>query len=154
MENSSVKNMWNNYANQHLKGTLEKTPRAMHFCDTEKDANHCVELIKSGLKKATTSSLIGIQNRNEKLPKIGDFTVVTNWGGKAQCIVETTKVTLKPFFSVDEAYARLDSEKDNSLMHWKKVHMEYYTKEFEAFNRKPNESMIVVCQEFKVVFNP
>ncbi|WP_291870539.1 ASCH domain-containing protein [Maribacter sp.] len=152
MENSSARNMWGDYLDKHLEDAFHEAPKTTHFCDNEKDANECAMLVKSGIKKATTDSLIGIQNKNEKLPKIGDFTVVTNWNGEAQCIIETKKVTLKPFFSIDETYANKEGEGDKSLAYWKKVHWEYYTREFEAFNRKPSESMIVVCQEFELVF--
>ncbi|WP_298474688.1 ASCH domain-containing protein [uncultured Maribacter sp.] len=152
MENSSARNMWGDYLDKHLEDAFHEAPKAIHFCDNEKDANTCAKLVTSGIKKATTDSLIGIQNRNEKLPKIGDFTVITNWEGEAQCIVETTKVTLRPFFSIDEAYASKEGEGDKSLDYWKKVHWDYYTREFEDFNRKPSESMIVVCHEFELVF--
>ncbi|HZJ19442.1 MAG TPA: ASCH domain-containing protein, partial [Pricia sp.] len=107
---------------------------------------------KKGIKRATSHSLLGMQYRKEALPKIGDFIVVTDWEGKAQCIVRTTKVTLKPFFAIDAAYAQREGEGDKSLAYWKKVHWEYFAKELAAFGRVPRESMIVVCQEFEMVF--
>jgi len=152
MENTSANNMWGDYLKNHLEDVFHEAPKTIHFCDNEHDANECAQLVKKGIKKATSNSLLGLQNRKERLPKIGDFTVVTNWEGEAQCIIETTKVTLRPFFSIDEAYARLEGEGDKSLAHWKKVHWEYYTRELEKFERLPRESMIVVCQEFDVVF--
>jgi uncharacterized protein YhfF len=79
--------------------------------------------------------------------------VVTNWEGKAQCIVRTTGVKLKPFFSIDEAYAKLEGEGDKSLEYWKKTHWEHYERELEPFNRVPRDSMIIVCEEFEKVFD-
>ena len=118
MENSSAKNMWQNYLDKHLDDVHLDTPNTIHFYDNEKDANFNVELTVAGTKTATTDSLIGLQNRDEKLPKIGDYTVVTNWDGKAQCILKTTKVVLKPYFSIDNSYAQ--KEGDQSLEQWKK----------------------------------
>lgn len=152
MDNASARNMWGDYLDKHLEDAFHEAPKTIHFCDNEKDANECAKLVKKGIKKATSDSLLGIQYRNEKLPKIGDFTVVTDWGGKAQCIVKTTKVRFKPFFSINEEYAKSEGEGDKSLSYWKKVHWKYYTKELEVFNRLPRESMIVVCQEFEKVF--
>lgn len=152
MDNASANNMWGDYLKNHLEDVFHEAPTAIHFCDNEQDANECAKLVKKGIKRATTDSLLGLQNREERLPKIGDFTVVTNWEGVAQCIVETTKVRLKPFFSIDEEYARLEGEGDKSLAHWKKVHWDYYTRELAEFERLPRESMIVVCQEFEIVF--
>ena len=152
MDNHSANNMWGDYLKNHLEDVFHEAPKAEHFCDNEEDANECARLVKAGIKKATSDSLLGLQYRNERLPKIGDFTVVTDWEGNAQCIVETTKVTLKPFFSIDEEYAQKEGEGDKSLTHWKKVHWNYYTRELADFKRLPRESMIVVCQEFEKVF--
>ena len=93
-----------------------------------------------------------MQIRKEPLPKIGDFMVITDWEGNAQCIVRTTAVKFKPYFSIDEAYAELEGEGDKSLEYWQKTHWEYFTKELEPFGRVPRESMIIVCQEFEKVF--
>ena len=152
MENTSAKNMWGAYLDKHSNTISNKAPKTIHFCDNEKDANECANLVKQEIKKATSDSLLGIQLRNEGLPKIGDLTIVTDWDGNAQCIVKTTKVQLKPFFSVDESYAKIEGEGDKSLQYWKKTHWDYYARELKEFNREPRESMIVVCQEFEKVF--
>lgn len=152
MDNHSANNMWGDYLKNHLEDAFHEAPKALHFCNNEQDANKCAKLVKKGIKRATTYSLLGLQYREERLPKIGDFIVVTNWEGIAQCIVETTKVRLKPYFSIDEAYARLEGEGNKSLAHWKKAHWDYFTNELAEFERLPRESMIVVCQEFEIVF--
>ncbi|WP_276168466.1 ASCH domain-containing protein [Zobellia alginiliquefaciens] len=153
MENASARNLWGDYLDKHLEHAFVDTPKVVHFCNNEMDANECAALVKKGIKRATSPSLLGLQYRKQPLPKIGDFMIVTDWEGEAKCIVRTTTVKLKPFFSVDEAYARLEGEGDKSLAYWKKVHWDYYTKELAAFDRKPNESMIIVCQEFEKVFD-
>ncbi|WP_405385058.1 ASCH domain-containing protein [Maribacter sp. LLG6340-A2] len=152
MENASARNMWGDYLDSHLEHAFNESPKAVYFGDNEKDADELAALTKNGSKKATTHSLLGLQHRNEPLPKIGEFIVVTNWKGEAQCIVRTTAVTLKPFFSIDASYAHLEGEGDTSLEYWKKVHWEYFTRELSAFDREPKESMIVVCQEFVKVY--
>ncbi len=152
MKNASARNMWGDYLDAHLEYAFEEAPRTMHFCDNEDDANTCSNLVRSGVKKATSHSLLGLQNRKERLPKIGDFIVVTDWEGTAKCIVRTTAVKLKPYFSIDSQYAGAESLGDKSLDHWKKVYWETFTKELETFDRVPRDSMIVVCQEFEKVF--
>ncbi|SHI55653.1 ASCH domain-containing protein [Pseudozobellia thermophila] len=152
MENASARNLWGDYLDQHLEYAFVEAPKVIHFCNNEQDANTCAALVKEGIKRATSPSLLGLQLRKEALPKIGDFMVVTDWEGEAQCLVRTTHVRFRPFFSIDEAYARLEGEGDKSLAYWKRVHWDYYTEELKPFNRKPSESMIVVCQEFEKVF--
>lgn len=152
MENASARNLWGDYLDKHLEHAFVDAPSVIHFYNNEQDANECAELVKKGIKRAISPSLLGLQYRKEPLPKIGDFMVVTNWEGEAQCLVRTTKVTLKPFFAINEEYAQKEGEGDKSLAYWKKVHWDYYTKELEAFERVPRDGMIVVCQEFEMVF--
>ncbi len=153
MDNASARNMWGDYLDNHLEDAFAEAPKTVHFCDNEEDANECAKLAKKGVKRTTSHSLLGLQYRKEPLPQAGDFTVVTNWDGKAQCIVRTTAVKFKPFFSIDDEYAKLEGEGDKSLEYWKKAHWEYYERELEPFNRVPRESMIIVCEEFEKVFD-
>lgn len=152
MENTSARNMWGDYLDSHLEHAFENSPRTTYFGDNEKDANELAELVKNGIKKATSHSLLGLQNRKEVLPKIGDFIVITNWKGEAQCIVRNTAVNLRPYFSINSSYTQLEGEGDKSLEYWKKAYWDYYTRELNAFGREPRDSMIIVCQEFVKVF--
>lgn len=152
MENTSARNMWGDYLDKHLEDAFHEAPQVIHFWDNKEDADVSVELLKKGAKKAVTDSLLGLQYRNQPLPKIGDFKVVTNWEGEAQCIIKLTSVKLKPYFSIDGAYAQLEGEGDKSLDNWKKTHWDYFTRELEPFGRVPRESMILVCQEFERIF--
>ena len=152
MDNASARNMWGDYLDKHLEDAFVDAPKVIRFYDNEKDANESVDLVIKDVKKAASHSLLGLQSRKEALPKIGDFLVITNWEGKAKCIVKTTAVKLKPYFSIDEPYVRKEGEGDKSLSYWKKKHWEYYSRELAEFNRLPRESMIVVCQEFEKVY--
>ncbi|MGB7394913.1 MAG: ASCH domain-containing protein [Pricia sp.] len=152
MENASARALWGDYLDKHLEYAFVDAPKVVHFNNNEQDADECAELVNKGIKKATSMSLLGLQYRKEPLPKLGDFLVVTNWEGKAQCLVRTTKVTLVPFFAIDATYALREGLGDKSVAHWKKIHWAFFTKELEAFGRVPRESMIVVCQEFEKVF--
>lgn len=152
MENASARNMWGDYLDKHLEHAFHEAPKIDIFGDNEKDANELAALVMKGTKKATSHSLLGLQYRNEVLPKIGDFSVVTNWAEEAQCIIRTTGVELIPYFNIKETHAALEGEGDKSLAYWKKVHWDYYTRELAAFERVPRDSMIIVFQEFERVF--
>lgn len=152
MDNASARNLWGDFLDAHLEYAFVETPTVSHFCDNEQDANQCAKLVLENKKKLTCHSLLGFQLREERLPRVGDFTIITDWNGAAQCIVKTTAVQLKPFFSITEQEAILEGEGDLSLDYWKKVHLEYYTRELSPYKRKPQESMIVVCEQFEKVF--
>lgn len=144
--------MWGDYLDKHLEYAFVDAPRVTHFCDNPKDAKTCLNLVLKGKKRATTHSLLGIQLRKEPLPKMGNFTVITDWEGKAKCIIRTIRVRMRPYFSIDDSYAQLEGEGDGSLAYWKETHWDYYTRELEPYGRVPRESMILVCEEFEKVF--
>lgn len=152
MKNKSAKVLWGDFLDHHLEYAFAPEPRIEHFGDTEEIANSCLKLVLKGKKHATSHSLMGLQFRNEHLPKIGDLTIITDWAGTARCIIRTVAVTLKPFFSITNTYAKTEGEGDGSLDYWKKSHWEYYTRELESFGKTPSESMIVVCEIFEVIF--
>ncbi len=152
MDNASARNLWGDFLDAHLEYAFVEEPRVSHFCDNENDANECLKLVLSGTKRATSHSLLGLQMRKERLPKIGDFTIITDWNGNARCIVRTVAVRLKPFFSIRESYAKIEGEGDKSLDYWKKTHWDYYIRELEPYGRRPVNSMIIVCEIFEKVY--
>ncbi|WP_318312343.1 ASCH domain-containing protein [Flagellimonas crocea] len=152
MENASARNLWGDFLDAHLEFASEDAPKVVHFCDNEKDANLCADLVCKETKRATSHSLKGLQLRNEPLPKIGDFYVVTDWQGNAKCIIRTTAVKLIPYFSIREEHARLEGEGDKSLAHWKQTHWDYYTRELSKLGAKPTESMIIVFEQFEMLY--
>ncbi len=152
MENSTARNMWGDFLDAHLEYAFVEAPKVMHLFDNEKDANHSLNLVINNTKKAMSLSLLGIQHRNEPLPKIGSFIVLTDWEGTAKCIIKTTSVKLKPLFSIDGDYTQLEGEDDKSLDQWKNRYWNYFTRELAPFKRIPKESMIVVCITFEKVY--
>ncbi|WP_298923058.1 ASCH domain-containing protein [uncultured Allomuricauda sp.] len=152
MENASARNLWGDFLDAHLEFASEDAPKVIHFCDNEKDANTCADLVCKDVKRATSQSLLALQLRKEELPKIGDFAVVTDWSGKAKCVIRTTSVKLVPYFAVHSEHARLEGEGDKSIEHWRKTHWDYYTRELSEFNRTPLESMIIVFERFEKIF--
>ena len=152
MKNASAKRLWGDYLDKHLEYAFVDEPRVRHFGDSPELANTCLKLVLEGKKRASSQSLLGLQCRKEPLPKIGDFTVLTDWEGEAKCIMRTVAVRLNPFFSISSSYAKMEGEGDGSLNYWKNQHWDYFTRELEPFGRVPRESMIVVCEVFERVF--
>ncbi|MCM4150077.1 ASCH domain-containing protein [Arenibacter sp. N53] len=152
MDNASARNMWGDFLDAHLEFAFEEAPKVFHFSDNEQDADQVVNLVIKNLKKAASFSLLGLQYRKEPLPKIGAFMIITDWNGKAKCIIRTKSVKLKPFFSISTDYVQLEGLGDKSLEHWKKYHWNYFTRELAPYERVPRDSMIVVCVEFDKVY--
>ncbi len=98
--------MWGDYLDTHLQYAFVHEPKVAPLGTTEKEAEDQLKLVLSGKKRALTHSLVGLQSRNEPLPRIGDFRVLTDWNGKARCIIRTVAVRLVPWFAVRSSYAR------------------------------------------------
>jgi len=152
MDNASARNLWGDFLDKHTEFAFAKAPEVGYFGDNEKDANTLAELVVKEIKRATSHSLLGMQLREEPMPKIGDFFVVTDWKGTAKCIVRITSVKMVPYFSIHAEHARIEGEGDKSLAYWKKAHWDYYTRELAEFKRRPLESMIIVFVRFEKVF--
>jgi uncharacterized protein YhfF len=123
-----------------------------HFDDNEPDANELVVLVIEGKKLGTASLLWEYQTGNKQQPKAGDLSVVTDWDGFPQCVIETTLVDVIPFKNVDEKFASSEGEGDLSLKYWKDVHWEYFGRVCEELNRERSLEMMVVCENFEVVY--
>ena len=152
MKNASARNLWGDFLDAHLEFASEDAPKVIRLGDNEKDADLYADLICKETKRAMSHSLQVLQLSGQPLPRIGNFYVVTDWEGHAKCVIRTTAVKLLPYFSIREEQARLEGEGDKSLEHWKKSHWDYYTRELEKFGKTPKESMIVVFEEFEMLY--
>ncbi len=152
MKNVSARNLWGDYLDTHINYAFVAEPKVTYFSDNENDANRMLEFVLSGQKRARSYSLLGLQSRKEAIPRIGDFTIITDWEGEARCILRTVAVRLKPYFAINESFTRMDGVGDGTLTSWKKIQWEYYGRELEPYGRVPRDSMIVVCEVFEKVF--
>lgn len=150
MKNASARNLWGDYLDTHLQYAFAAEPRVRHVGDNQKDADEALKMVLKDKKKALSHSLLNLQLNKEPLPRIGDFTVLTDWEGNARCILRTVAVRLKPYFSIRESFAKLDGAR--SLDDWKTHNWALYERQLSPFGRVPRESMIVVCEVFDKVF--
>lgn len=151
MDESVIK-LWNNFLQKRSEYKNMPMPESLYFCDNEKDADECAELVAEGTKQATSTSLWWFETNHHPLPEPGNIYIVTNWYGQAKAIIQTTFVEKVPFKDVTKAYAEIEGEGDKSLDYWKKVHWEYYSREMKNKNETPNEDMIIVCEQFKTIW--
>lgn len=137
---------------KHIAKPFRPLP-AWYFCDNQSDANECAELALAGVKRATTTSLLWLeQSKAEPMPKVGDVNIVTDWHGKAVCVIETIAVAIRSFREIDSDYAYLEGEGDKSLSYWQDVHWAYYQRELLDYDMQPSLDMPLVCEEFCCVF--
>lgn len=151
--NHSVESMWKSYLQ-----TLDKDDRAFKsytawpFGADAKMARELADLVLKGEKTATTSLHLLYEIEQESLPKVGAYNIITDWEGEAEAVTETIDVTVIPFKDVGAKFAAKEGEGDKSLSYWRQVHIDFFAKELEGLDKKFSEDMLVVCEEFKVVW--
>ncbi|HWQ59171.1 MAG TPA: ASCH domain-containing protein [Clostridia bacterium] len=134
------------------KGLPEDTLflEAFHFDLTEKWANLLLDLVLAGKKRATASSMYFWEIEG-KMPRPGDYSIVTDWKGTPRCVIKTTKITVLPFRDVDFDLCVKEGE-DDCLESWQKGHRNFFTAEGRELNYAFSEDMTVVFEEFDVVY--
>jgi len=147
-----IEEFWNKFLKLYPDNSRKEIPDSYYFCDNEKDANECADLVTKGIKRATATSLWWFEKNNEPLPKIGDQAIITNWYGKPGAIIETIKIAPTPYNEITSEFAEIEGEGDRSLAYWKKVHKAYYQREMEPYGDKFEENMMIICEYFKTIY--
>ena len=129
----------------------ESTPSGVFsFGDSKKLADELAALVRQGIKTATCSALMGYEKDQIPLPKKGDLSIVLDGNGDPVVVIETVSVVVLPFNEVSEQFAFEEGEGDRSLAYWRRADENYFRRNhFE--NRAFDETMLVVCERFKVV---
>jgi uncharacterized protein YhfF len=134
---------------------VDPTPRfyeAFYFADSEQLANELAGLVLAGTKRATAGLLWSFEAEKRPPPALGDLSVVTDWQGKPQCVIETRAVAIVPFEEVTAEFAATEGEGDKSLQYWRAAHWSYFCRECQRIGREPDPHMPIVCEEFAVVY--
>jgi len=131
---------------------LKATADSYYFCSDEDSANHLADLVVQDEKRATASLLWSYEADNDHLPEVGQLSVITNWDGEPQCIVKVTEIEIKPYNEVTAEVAFIEGEGDKSLEYWRRVHWELFSMECEEIGKQPTEEMLVILEQFKVIW--
>ncbi|MFP5431956.1 MAG: ASCH domain-containing protein, partial [Alphaproteobacteria bacterium] len=117
--------MWDRYRASNPKARAE-TPISFHFCDNQEDADLCAALVVRGQKRATAPSVAELELAGDPVPRVGDYSIVTDWAGHAVAVIQTVSVEIRRFGEIDEEFARAEGEGDLTLEWWRTAHQSYY----------------------------
>ena len=110
------------------------------------------DLVVNGKKRATSSAYAVYEAEDEETPKVGEYSIILNSKDEAVCIIKTIKVDIVPFKEVSAEFAAKEGEGDLSLVYWRDVHQNFFTEELKEIGMDFSEDMLVVCEEFEVVY--
>ena len=122
------------------------------FGFTEDDARDIAALVLSGTKTATGSLLWSYEADSKRVPRAGDYWIVTKGRDDPACVVQTTEVRVIPFDQVTSDYARDGGEGDLSLEGWRETYWHYIVAECGRIARAPSEQTPLVMERFRVVY--
>ncbi len=143
--------LWEEFKSKSGLPVNRKYVNSFHFELTEYWANELLRLVMEGTKRATSSSIWEYESENEKIPRIDDYNVVTDWDGNAKCVIRTTAVTILPFKEITYDLCRKEGE-DDSLTSWRKSHISFFIEDGKEMGYEFTEDMEVVFEEFEVVY--
>ncbi|HFI0352404.1 TPA: ASCH domain-containing protein [Streptococcus suis] len=126
------------------------------------EADRLADLVARGIKTSTSSAHALYAVEGEEIPTVGGYDIILDGQGQAVCIIQTTKVYVTPFSQVTEEHAYKEGEfrqggdlsdiKAKSLIHWRQVHEELFTIWLAEAGLTFTEGMLVVCEEFELVY--
>lgn len=142
---------WDAFLSETSRDETTKYLDVFHFELTEKWANELLRLVLIGQKKATASSLWAYEIEGERIPEVGDLSIVTDWEGGPKCVIETIAVTIIPFSDITYDICKREGE-DDTLESWREGHIHFFKEEGNEIGYEFRDDMPVIFEDFKVVY--
>jgi len=154
MERDACDSFWRSYLSQLARDHPHHgmKPDAFGFGSDAALADELAALVLAGKKRATTSLAIEFTALGERLPVVGDLSIILRGDGSPVALIERTHVTTVPFEAVDADYAAIEGEGDGSLTYWRNAHREYFNRVCARLGGRLSDRTPVLCQVFRVVF--
>ena len=118
------------------------------FGDSAELADHLTDLIRRGIKTATSSSYQSYRDENAALPRVGGFFVAVDSKREPVCIYQVTEVRVGAFGSADAEFAFDEGEDDRSLAAWRLAHLRF----FGLPETPQSDEFPVVFERFRLVW--
>ena len=103
-----INTFWENFLLKTNRDKDIKYIDSFHFELTERWANELLRLVLIGQKQATYSSLLAYQIGGNRIPQVGDLSIVTDWEVIPKCVIETTNVMIIPFKEITFDICKLE----------------------------------------------
>ena len=148
---SKVERFWSRFLETNNYGKNIKYLDVFHFELTEDLSNELLKLVLDGKKKATSSSLKAYEIEGEIIPQMGDLSIVTDWEGNPRCEIETKEVTIIPFKDITYDICKREGE-DECIETWRDGHRRFFEKESKELGYEFSEDLLVIFEDFEVVY--
>jgi uncharacterized protein YhfF len=121
----------------------------MSIGSTPSDADSGAAAILNGTKTATSSPFW--EHPDGKIPFVGALSILLDGQGRARAIVETERVEIIPFGSVDEDFARAYGEGPRTLDWWWSEIGAWYRASATRHGEDFSDDTPIICEWIAVV---
>jgi uncharacterized protein YhfF len=151
-QNKFAKKYWLDFIKINLE-ISENTPfQIWHFGNSQEMSIYLADFVVNGTKRATASLVLVNEKIPENAPIVDGYSVVTDFEGKPLCIIQTTEIRHIPFLEIDFSFAKDEGEGDQNIEDWRKNHREFFTRECLELGFEFDETMLVCCERFDLLY--
>lgn len=146
--NAEIDQYWQKFCQQH---NLDKnTPvDAWSFGMTNAQADELADLVNRKIKTATTSAYE--LDEDNTLPQVGDYSIILDSQGKPVCVIQEKCVEIVPYNLISQEHAYHEGEGDRSYQYWRKVHDDFFTKEYRENGKSFYPQAPMMCEVFEKI---
>ena len=149
----TIYRMWEDYSQANPEAKGNEMPESWFFHDNQKDADRLAALVVNGKKKASSGLYKWYKDAGADLPTVGTKSIITNFDGTAQAIIEIVQVDTVPFSEISVAYATLDmGTVIDPLTKWETAHEAFFKSTLKESGHEFTEDMLVVCETFTTIW--
>lgn len=149
MTTDALSSYWRSVRTE-VPGLPVDVPEAWAFGATPEHADSLLEVVLTGVKTGTASAVWDYEASGERMPEIGDLSVILDGAGAPRAVIRTTSLAIVPFDQVTAEHAHAEGEGDRSLAAWRDIHERFWRQHSEN-QRGWASDMPVLCERFTLV---
>jgi uncharacterized protein YhfF len=150
-ESDPIQKFWREFCAENPEINRDEPFEVWCFHHRQEASQKLARLVLSGVKRAT-ASLTEFESDAGDGGIVGGYSVVTDFEGAPQCIIQTTEVRFLPFSEVDAQFAHDEGEGDRTLEYWRGAHRRFFSECCRELNIEFDETMQVCCKRFALVY--
>lgn len=150
-ESDSVENFWREFCAANPETNADEPFEVWCFHHRQEPSKRLAQLVLAGKKRAT-ASLMEHETDAGLGGTVGGYSLVTDFEGVPQCVIQTTEVRFLPFAEVDAQFAFDEGEGDQTLEYWRAAHRRFFTECCLDLGIEFDESMMICCKRFALLY--
>ena len=150
-KSEAIQNFWRDFCAENPEISADVPYEVWCFHHNLESSRKLARLVLSGKKRAT-ASLMEHESDTGDGGKVGGYSLVTDFAGVPQCVIQTTEVRCLPFGEVDEQFAFDEGEGDRTLEYWRAAHRNFFIECCRDLGIEFEESMLICCKRFSLVY--